>query len=85
MITDPIKNIIDQYAAIADQNKEKFGKEYAAKYGCYKNGNYSDFRPSNSEKKEPSVAQQLDAMIKKGEAQQGTTTLTEKDYLEAIN
>lgn len=56
MITDPIKNIIDQYAAIADQNKEKFGKEYAAKYGCYKNGNYSDFRPSNSEKKEPSVA-----------------------------
>lgn len=52
MITEPIKEIIDKYAVIADQNKIEYGKEYSRKYGCVKDGNYSSFRPSSSDKKE---------------------------------
>ena len=70
MITEPIKDIIDEYATIADKNKIEYGKEYSAKYGCVKNNNYSNFRPSSSDKKEESgsLVSQLDSMIKKGEA-----------------
>ena len=71
MITEPIKDIIDEYANIADKNKIEYGKEYSAKYGCTKDNNYSSFRPSSSDKKDDgSLVSQLDSMIKKGEAQQ---------------
>ena len=55
MITDPIKDIIDQYAKIADRNKIEYGKEYSKKYGCVKDGNYSNFRPSSSERNNGSL------------------------------
>jgi hypothetical protein len=72
MITEPIKDIIDEYANIADKNKIEYGKEYANKYGCVKDGDYSTFRPSSSDKKDASgkeLVGQLDDMIKKGEAE----------------
>jgi hypothetical protein len=47
MITEPIKDIIDEYAGIADRNKVEYGREYSRKYGCYKGGNYTDFRPQS--------------------------------------
>ena len=76
MITEPIKDIIDEYSKIADKNRIEYGKDYANKYGCdndTKKTNFN-FRPSSSDKKSGTnstgkeLMGELDAAIKKSES-----------------